>query len=408
MKKYILIVIIACISISACYAHIDIDTSKLKKVRDFINNKVTYLMLQEYMSKGTDVKLQKSFNNIKSRLDGINNVESAISFSEMEKDLNAFTKAKKKLSTPLSNINISTFNEQSNEEIAGTMLDTAFSILNKYDPQYSGLKAANMGPLKAAIIGFLNEGNALASSTPDPEGDTTIRTPDPDPSLVEKRVGFFSFSGFSFWTLLPLLLSIAIFIWMMIKTSDLNYRIDKRKGEINAIKEKPSKDFFNTSAIGKRDIENAIINSDTLQKMSQDIEDLKSYKRETKRENDFPSKKGQQTIPKDVAASPGEVFYMAGPVGNYFPLEAKSLTKENTVYKFTVQGNNREALYEIHTLGAPINEILSIAESYIKPACDEENLPGAGVKSIINKQQGIAILEGDRWIIKTKAIIRYE
>lgn len=405
MKKYILIVIMACISIRVCYAQTD--TNKLKKVRDFINNKVTYLMLQEYMSNENGKKLQKSFDTIKSRLDGIDKVESAISFSEMGKVLNAFTKAKKKLSTPLSNINVNTFNGQSSEDIARTMLDTAFSILNMYDSHYKGLKAANMESLTGIITGFLNEGTEAAPPTPDPGQDASIITPDPGPSSGAKPESFFSFSGFSFWALLPLLLCIAIFIWMMVKISDLNDRIDSRKEEIKAIKEKSPKDFFNTSAISKRDIENAVINSDALQKMAQDIEELKSYKRETKKETNISSNKDQQIRPKEIV-SPVEIFYMAGPVGNYFPLEAKSLTRENTVYKFTVQGNNREALYEIHTLGAPINEILGIAESYIKPACDEENLPGVGTKNIITKQPGIAILEGDKWIIKTKAIIRYE
>ena len=58
--------------------------------------------------------------------------------------------------------------------------------------------------------------------------------------------------------------------------------------------------------------------------------------------------------------------------------------------------------------GAPINEIVQLAESYIKSACDEENLPSYPVKNIITKKPGQAILEGDKWIIKSKALIRYE
>jgi hypothetical protein len=53
-------------------------------------------------------------------------------------------------------------------------------------------------------------------------------------------------------------------------------------------------------------------------------------------------------------------------------------------------------------------EIVQLAESYIKAACDEENLPGNPVKNILTKRSGQAILEGDKWVIKRKALIRYE
>ena len=107
-------------------------------------------------------------------------------------------------------------------------------------------------------------------------------------------------------------------------------------------------------------------------------------------------------------AEDADVFYMAGPVSNYFPNSAKSTTKDNTVYRFKVSANKQDAEFELHTSGAPINEIVQLAESYIKAACDEENLPSYPVKNIITKKAGQAILEGDKWIIKSKALIRYE
>jgi hypothetical protein len=103
-----------------------------------------------------------------------------------------------------------------------------------------------------------------------------------------------------------------------------------------------------------------------------------------------------------------DVFYMAGPVNNYFPNSAKSLTKDNTVYRFKLSANQQEAEYELHTQGAPVMEIVQLAESYIKAACDEENLPGDLVKNILTKRSGQAVLEGDKWVIKRKALIRYE
>lgn len=103
-----------------------------------------------------------------------------------------------------------------------------------------------------------------------------------------------------------------------------------------------------------------------------------------------------------------DVFYMSKPTGNYFYSTAKSNTKENTLYKFTVKGNKSEADFEIHTGGAPISEIMSNAESYIKPACEVVGNAPIKVLNILTDQPGKAILEGDKWLITTKAKIRYE
>jgi hypothetical protein len=103
-----------------------------------------------------------------------------------------------------------------------------------------------------------------------------------------------------------------------------------------------------------------------------------------------------------------DVFYMSGPVNDYFPNAAKSLTKENTVYKFKVSANRQEAEFELHTTGAPVKEILQLVESFIKAACDEENQPNFSVKNIVTKRRGQVILDGDKWVIKRKALIQYE
>ena len=103
-----------------------------------------------------------------------------------------------------------------------------------------------------------------------------------------------------------------------------------------------------------------------------------------------------------------ETFYMTFPVGNYFPITAKSDTRDNTIYKFRVRPNKTEAEFEVHTTGASMQELIGLVQTYIKPACDEENMPSPQVRTIITTQAGLAALEGDKWIIKKKALIRYE
>lgn len=101
-------------------------------------------------------------------------------------------------------------------------------------------------------------------------------------------------------------------------------------------------------------------------------------------------------------------FYMAKPVDNYFHESAKSSISDGTIYKFEISDNPGFASYEVHTLGAPINEIIKRAETYILPACDEDNLATLQTKSIITVKRGTVKFESNKWIILTKALIKYE
>lgn len=121
-----------------------------------------------------------------------------------------------------------------------------------------------------------------------------------------------------------------------------------------------------------------------------------------------PSATPQDSGSKKEKRQQTETFYMTFPVGNYFPITAKSETRDNTIYKFRVRPNKTEADFEVHTAGAPMQELIGMVQTYIKPACDEENMPSSQVRNIVTTQAGLAALEGDKWIIKKKALIRYE
>ena len=49
-----------------------------------------------------------------------------------------------------------------------------------------------------------------------------------------------------------------------------------------------------------------------------------------------------------------------------------------------------------------------MVEKNIKPACDEENNPSNNTRNIKTINRGIVSLERDKWVIKRKALIRYE
>ena len=272
------------------------------------------------------------------------------------------------------------------------------------------------------------------------------------------------FSGFNFWILLLLVLVLGGGYYGYQKISELFEQNKRRMEEIKSYKNYPlaegrgsgergggtarggseragSGALANAGSGGggsnKKELDRAIQNSDVIASLNDAIHKLQHQVMQLENKlsgkvrpepGQFGGSSGgvsgglrtiyQETTKPDAAGGRGsgasgaaasaEVFYMAGPVNNYFPISAKSSSKDNTVYKFQVSANRQEASFEIHTDGAPVMEIVRSAQSYIKPACDEQNLPGANVRNIVTVQSGEAILEGNKWVIKNKALIRYE
>jgi hypothetical protein len=219
--------------------------------------------------------------------------------------------------------------------------------------------------------------------------------------------------GFDYWVLLPVVLVIGFGVVVWRRMDGMKEELRSRKRELRSFTENYGK-VSSVKGVGvdKREVEKMVADSKVLMelraavgKLQQQVAQLEG--RKVKVVEPVKAKPVVAAATLGVSAA-ADVFYMAGPVNNYFPNSAKSLTKDNTVYRFKLNANQQEAEYEIHTQGAPIMEIVQLAESYIKAACDEENLPGNPVKNILTKRSGQAILEGDKWVIKRKALIRYE
>ncbi len=117
----------------------------------------------------------------------------------------------------------------------------------------------------------------------------------------------------------------------------------------------------------------------------------------------------QETPTSTNGVDQNTTFYMAFPIGNYFSNKGRSGSKPDTFYTFQVSPDNRnEASFSIHAGEAMVKEYLTMSEECIKPACQEQNVASPTVKRIKTERSGTAVLEDDKWIIKTKAIIRYE
>jgi hypothetical protein len=281
------------------------------------------------------------------------------------------------------------------------LVDSVFSIVKRgYGAEYAAIDKATRAELTEAITKLLMPAGVPATDSPK-QNPVVVKPVEP----VEVRKA----GGFNIWVLLPLVLVLGLGIWVYRKLDHLSEQMAARKREFRSI----SENYFNEGkkGIDRREIEKMIADSRVLGDLSQAISGLQQRMSELESKMTVTRpvvKEAPQAAARVEPVKPADVFYMAGPVNNYFPNSAKSLTRDNTVYKFKLSGNQQEAEFELHTLGAPVVEILRSAQSYIKPACDEENLAGGNVRNIITVKPGKAVLEGDKWLIKTKALIRYE
>jgi hypothetical protein len=219
--------------------------------------------------------------------------------------------------------------------------------------------------------------------------------------------------GFDYWVLLPVVLVIGFGVVVWRRMDAMSVELRSRKRELRSFTENYGKAggaALRPAGVDRREVEKVLVDSKVLMELKQAVGKLQQQvaQLEGRKGNLVEPVKAKPVVAAATLGVASDVFYMAGPVNNYFPNSAKSLTKDNTVYRFKLSANQQEAEYELHTQGAPIMEIVQLAESYIKAACDEENLPGNPVKNILTKRSGQAILEGDKWVIKRKALIRYE
>jgi hypothetical protein len=243
----------------------------------------------------------------------------------------------------------------------------------------------------------------------------------PNSGQAAERAG----RGFDYWVLLPTFFVIACSVVVWRRMDAMKEELRSRRRELKSFTDNYAKGGGSGGGsrvmVDRRELEKALGDSKVLMELTAAVGKLQQQVAQLEGKKVRPvepvrGKPVMSAVPATVAGAPAAaptpgpagVFYMAGPVNNYFPNSAKSLTKDNTVYRFTLSANQQEAEYELHTQGAPIMEIVQLAESYIKAACDEENLPGNPVKNILTKRAGHAILEGDKWVIKRKALIRYE
>lgn len=375
----------------------------LKKAKNYLNYKITYAVLVERYKVNAVTKEQLDAATNKMKDVAINNVGDYNTLAGILGTIQ-LSAASQNITTLIDSINVDQFANLMPEEAANAITTRAFDLLKiNYNAIY-GTIAAEKEDANTNVKNYLIDNSPTPPKPTGPDGPIIVPHPQTY-TMLNLILNIISILGI-----------IAVFYYFYrqnFKMQTILQRLHHSNENTRDIISRYTKDGANASSgkdvyntpINMADIEKAILTNSWIQGMADELAALKNQQTQPIKANKPAYEKPIQKMEKTTEA---EIFYMTGPVNNYFPTAAKSMRKEDTVYKFIISANRQEATFEIHTAGAPVNEIVKRNESYLKPACEEENLPDNNTKNIITIKKGNAVLEGDKWVIKTKAVIRYE
>jgi len=223
-----------------------------------------------------------------------------------------------------------------------------------------------------------------------------------------------TFYIFNFWTYFSIGLSILsivlVFILNKIKTKlnrycQENHKLKSQKKEQPSYKQIIFSDRERSTERIIKDLEekNKILSAE-IQKNKQE-----QFLNNTMK-NSFPE--GNNEIELSVPPKPvQEEFYMATPDQNTFDLSSLSQTFKptQTLYKFTVDAYIKsKATFVFFSDEIGIKDAVNYPHRYLETVCDPQNALNQNAKSIITINPGIAEKRNDKWLVVTKAKIKYE
>lgn len=413
MKRPLLVFLVAFGLARTCMAQVD--KNRLEKAKNFVDGHVTWLMLNKQAEDGGKGISKSDLEPLTLKLD-VPAVEGALDSGQLITLLSAkYKRTIDKLSRPIASINTDGLASLPPRAAAEKLVDTAFSILEKsYGVEFKMLELSKTGLLQSVIL-YLG-----TPVTPKPETAAAAMVSAPVKATAPgAKVGAGWHLFFLFLLPVVLCLVLGFFVW----------KLYERIQELTLSQEGLEKQLKTLTKQGKGQEpidtrrKTGVDQSTEISELNAQVNLLK--RRVAQLENPAPgvrlgadarsasdARPARDTKPPRREPPPPppqeQTFYMTLPINNYFLDKSKSPTRDNTVYLFTTKPDGTDATFTVHVSGTQLTDILSRTETFIKPACVEENLPSPGTKSIGNVQPGRAVLEGDKWVIKTKAVIRYE
>jgi hypothetical protein len=305
------------------------------------------------------------------------------------------------------------------------------------DKQYSKIyafavkrKGTRIENLKLKIEIFINKetskkGESLISDQPitelgDPE-NVSINNQDFDATVDEDvrnnttpppASTFFSFNFWAFFSIVLILILITLFIISTKQKSklkiDYDNNIEKFKRQNQS---EPSNrlsmlsDKYNNLERKNKDLENKIKDLNA---------ELHNLEQRNLRENTSTNTVSETNteIVLEVPPKPiQEEFYMATPDQNTFDLSSLSNTFKPTqsLYKFTVDNQDKsKASFIFHSDEIGIKDAVNYPHRYLEPVCEPQNALNQNARNINTIKPGIAEKRNDKWVVTTKAKIKYE
>lgn len=393
--------------------HAQLELNSVKNAKNYVNNKVsTFIIEVKALSDRSNVK---NYEPIKPKLEAVT-IDKPLTYDELFKTLQPkFNKTLINFSSEYNKVDEKALTAKTPEEGAKQLIESAYSILKKnYATEFGELSSKRDNLTLAVTDYFKNNVNVVETKDTIETSQTEVISNGRGEEVVTNNQETFPqssgfFTGFNGWILISYLMLVFVLVYLLRFAASVNNRIENRKHEIKNLRE--TIDFTNgksgTTGFSASDIERKIKSSDKIADLENEIRSLKD-KLSQMNTDSLSTNINMQSRSVESAPANNDVFYMSSPNNNYFPNTAKSSSKDNTVYIFYLTPSKNEAHYEVHTTGASALEIAKRRENYIKPACDEENMPTLSTKSIITKKRGLAKLDGDKWVILSKAVVRYE
>jgi len=396
----IFILSLFCISINEIQAQ-TLSKEDVQRAVDYLNCKSVLLANQQSATSGVTAEFEKKCN-CESNIT-YDKIKGAITSSEdktlgLSKEINSIVNQKDILS-------------KTKDELILLLTESIFNDSSKYKVIYKFAhkpgRDNDIDKLKNDLKKKFEEPDFFSNANK-PSKESKENTSNATKNEQTAESGWFS--GFSSQMIvISLLFSFIIsLIVFLISRSELNKlneqldsEIDKRR---NREKNNPAKNDKGTNdefTKLQKTLENVF--DVKIAQLQSDLESLKNEIRELKNKTNSPS----NGVRDKISFSESKKFYLSNPIKEgIFDANSEHLIMRagESMYEAIEIGINK---FEFVICNSSINRALSNSVRYIKPVCEELNEQG-NASRIITVTPGIIELQNDKWIVITKAKIRYE
>lgn len=403
MKTQIVILITSILFSNYSFSQ-QITADDYNKLIDYCACKIAYTYTKNYAAAKEEEPEAKSFNDsIKQKLKSfdLNSIELDSLLSR-----NNFTKynvsLKKRIAATKSEISLSNTIEENKEQIQSNLFNypkkSDFSVFFSNSPN-------KLISLKEDIISDLNKKlEPFIISTPKKEEkEEEIEDINGEqPPVTKNRINW------EYFLAIPILL----FLFYMLFKQQISKLNDKIGTKVSKDRFEEFETYKNRIDINNQDLFKKI---DTLKKefdhKISDLSDAITLLETKDSSNVFTNELSYPKIMPQKKESQTElnIYYAPRPNkdGEFLETSLSKTNKDSKYYVITLV-DERHAEFTFLSSEDTVLEATNSPERYIDPACNAMNQLNQHAKKIITDSPGKVIKKGDKWIVETKAKIRYE